>query len=413
MSSRPAYVIGVATTRFVTPGYEPWDYPEMAALAARQALMDAEVDYRAVQEAFVGYCYGDSIYGQRVLQELGLTGIPITNLHNLCATGVTVLRHARRAVLAGEADCVLAVGFDRMPRGRVDGHWRDRASPLQRHFAALRAGTRERTGPPGVELGAAAAADHMARYGSRPEQFAAVAVKNYAHAQRNPYAQFRRAYTLAEITASRIVVAPLTLLECSRAGVGAAAVVVASPGLAARRGLSRAVEIWAQALVSDTEQTFPPDGNGIDVLGYHSASAAARRVYEEAGAGPADIQVVELHDAFSCAEIIAYEALDLVPRGQGQDLVERGDTTYGGRWVVNPSGGLIARGNPSGATGLAQCVELVWQLRGEAGPRQVPRARVALQHNVSPGAAGVTLYRRPTATSSATLSEPPARGLAP
>lgn len=213
----------------------------------------------------------------------------------------------------------------------------------------------------------------------------------------NPYAQFRREFTLDEILSAPAVVEPLTRLQCSPTSDGSAAAVLADEEFVDRHGLAgRAVEIVGQSVVTDLESTF--DGTAAAIVGAHMSRAAARQVYEQAGLGPDDVDVIELHDCFSTNELLTYEALGLCAPGEGGKLVDAGETTYGGTWVVNPSGGLISKGHPLGATGLAQCAELTWQLRGTAGLRQVPaaasRTGVALAHNIGlGGAAVVTAYR--------------------
>ncbi|CAM5612530.1 hypothetical protein GCM10010253_03720 [Streptomyces badius] len=223
---------------------------------------------------------------------------------------------------------------------------------------------------------------------------AAAGAKNYRHSVDNPYAQFQHPYTVEEVLAARTVHRPLTKLQRSPTSDGAAAAVVAER-FAERHGLGeRAVEIAAQAMTTDTEASFA-SGSCIDAVGAPMSKAAAEQVYAAAGLGPDDLDVIELHDCFSVNGLLAYEALGLCGEGESGKLVESGATTYGGRWVVNPSGGLISQGHPLGATGIAQAAELTWHLRGEAGVRQVPGARTALAHNIGlGGAALVTLLRR-------------------
>ena len=236
----------------------------------------------------------------------------------------------------------------------------------------------------------------MQRHGSTAAHFAMVGEKNHRHSSEIPNAQFRDVYTLDEILASPSYHGPITKLQCSPTSDGAAAVVLMSEDAIARFGLAaQAVEIVAQAMSSDRTDSFDPP-SAIHAVGIDVSRAAAQQVYDASGIGPDDIQVIELHDCFSVNEILTYEALGLAPDGKGHLLIENGQTTYGGKWVVNPSGGLISKGHPLGATGLAQCAELSWQLRGAAGDRQVGGARHALQHNLGMGSACVvTLYRAP------------------
>ncbi|HSK26968.1 MAG TPA: lipid-transfer protein [Jiangellales bacterium] len=392
-----AYVAGVGMTRFEKPGRRDWDYPDMAGEAVRAALADAGVTYDEVEHAVVGYVYGDSTAGQRALYPVGMTGIPVYNVNNNCSTGSTALMLAVQLVGGGLADVVLAAGFEKMLRGSLTLQWADRVSPLDRHLAVV-AGMRgwdERV-PMAPQVFAAAGREHAEKYGTTDEQFALVGVKNHRHSAANPYAQFRDVYTLAEVLASPLVQPPLTRLQCSPTSEGSAAAVVMSERAVRARGLGeRAVRVLAQAMTTDRPDTFD---SAVQLVGAGLTRSAADQVYDRAGVGPDDVDVIELHDCFSTNELITYEALGLCEPGGAGALVADGATTYGGRWVVNPSGGLISKGHPLGATGLAQCAELTWQLRGEAGERQVEGARTALQHNIGlGGAAVVTLYGAPGA----------------
>lgn len=227
------------------------------------------------------------------------------------------------------------------------------------------------------------------------EHFAKIAAKNHMHSVHNAYSQFRDAYSLEQVLASPAVFGPLTKLQCCPTSNGAAAAIVASESFVrAHRLQSQAVEIAAMAMATDLPSTFN-ERSAIKMVGYDMTREAARRCFAEARMTPEDVQVVELHDCFSTNELITYEALGLCPPGRGAELIDRDDNTYGGKYVVNPSGGLISKGHPLGATGLAQCAELCWQLRGAAGARQVPGVRAALQHNIGlGGAAVVAIYRR-------------------
>jgi acetyl-CoA acetyltransferase len=387
------YVVGVGMTKFEKPGRrEHWDYPQMAQESGSKALADAGIAYADVQQAYVGYVYGESTSGQRAVYELGLTGIPVVNVNNNCSTGSTALYLAAQAIRGGLADCTLALGFEKMQPGSLTTSYSDREQPLLRHLLAL-AELYEFTMPAAPYMFGAAGREHMQRYGSTPEQFAKIGAKNHRHSTNNPYAQFQDEYTVAEILAAPTIYEPLTKLQCSPTSDGSAAAILASERFVDANGLAdQAVEIVGQSMVTDLESTF--DGTAAGLVGKHMTRAAAQAVYEQADITPADVDVIELHDCFSTNELLTYEALGLCPEGDGGKLIDNGDTTYGGRWVVNPSGGLISKGHPLGATGLAQCAELTWQLRGTAGARQVDGARVALQHNIGlGGAAVVTAYR--------------------
>ncbi|MFJ3647075.1 thiolase C-terminal domain-containing protein [Streptomyces murinus] len=386
-----AYVAGVGMTRFEKPETRDWQYWDMVREAGGAALADARIGYDEVEQVPVGYCFQPSTAGQRAVYELGLTGIPVYNVSNNCATGATALMLARQLVEGGAADCVLALGFEKMSRGSLGGGAGSgdlAASPVARHYGVMAARHGFARTPPTAQLFAAAAREHQQRYGTTEAQLAAVAAKNHRHSAHNPNAQFRDVYDIAGILAAPMVHPPLTRLQCSPTSDGAAAAVVVSERFAERRSLTGLVEIAGQAMATDTEQTFA-SGSCVDVVGQSLSRAAARQAYDRAGLGIEDVDVIELHDCFSVNELLTYEALGMCEPGESGKLAESGATTYGGRWVVNPSGGLISKGHPLGATGLAQTAELVWQLRGEAGPRQVEEARVGLAHNIGLGGAAV------------------------
>ncbi|MFM8599055.1 MAG: lipid-transfer protein [Mycobacterium sp.] len=388
------FVVGVGMTKFEKPGRrEGWDYPDMARESGTNALADAGVDYTDVEQGFVGYVAGDSTCGQRALYELGMTGIPVVNVNNNCSTGSTALYQAAQAIRGGLADCVLALGFEKMAPGSLGGGAEDRESPLRRHIKAL-AEIDELAFPVAPWMFGAAGREYMRTYGATAEHFAKIGYKNHKHSVNNPYAQFQEEYSLEDILAAKMISDPLTKLQCSPTSDGSAAAVLASEAFVESRGLAgRAVQIVGQAMTTDFASTF--DGSAKNIIGYDMNVQAARKVYDQSGLGPADFQVIELHDCFSANELLLYEALGLCGEGEAPKLIDDEDTTYGGRWVVNPSGGLISKGHPLGATGLAQCAELTWQLRGDADARQVPAVSAALQHNIGlGGAAVVTAYQR-------------------
>ncbi|MEW2275627.1 thiolase C-terminal domain-containing protein [Streptomyces griseofuscus] len=386
-----AYVAGVGMTRFEKPETRDWQYWDMVREAGGAALADARIGYDEVEQVSVGYCFQPSTAGQRAVCELGLTGIPVYNVSNNCATGATALMLARQLVEGGAADCVLALGFEKMSRGSLGGGAGSgdlAASPVARHYGVMAARHGFARTPPTAQLFAAAAREHQERYGTTEAQLAAVAAKNHRHSAHNPNAQFRDVYDIAGILAAPMVHPPLTRLQCSPTSDGAAAAVVVSERFAERRSPAGLVEIAGQAMATDTEETFA-SGSCIDVVGQPLSRAAARQAYDRAGLGIEDVDVIELHDCFSVNELLTYEALGMCEPGESGKLAESGATTYGGRWVVNPSGGLISKGHPLGATGLAQTAELVWQLRGAAARRQVEGARVGLAHNIGLGGAAV------------------------
>ncbi|XP_065769006.1 sterol carrier protein 2 [Muntiacus reevesi] len=390
------FVVGVGMTKFTKPGVEnARDYPDLAKEAGQKALADAQIPYSAVEQACIGYVYGDSASGQRAIYHgLGLTGIPIINVNNNCSTGSTALFVARQLVQGGLADCVLALGFEKMEKGPLAISAPTRANPVDKHLEVLINKYGLSAHPIAPQMFGSAGKEHMEKYGTTVEHFAKIGWKNHKHSVNNPYSQFQKEYSLDEVMTSRKVFDFLTVLQCCPTSDGAAAAILASEAFVQKHDLkSKAVEILAQEMVTDMPSSFE-EKSIIKMVGFDMSKEAARKCYEKSGLRPSDIDVIELHDCFSSNELITYEALGLCPEGQGGKLVERGDNTYGGKWVINPSGGLISKGHPLGATGLAQCAELCWQLRGEAGKRQVPGAKVALQHNLGlGGAAVVTLYK--------------------
>jgi acetyl-CoA acyltransferase len=400
-SKNRVFVIGVGMTKFEKPGSrDGWDYPAMAKESGTKALEDAGITFDEIEQAHVGYVYGESTSGQRAVYELGMTGIPITNVNNNCSTGSTALFLAAQSVRGGLADCALALGFEKMQPGSLSVGNQDREQPLGRHIQA-EAELFEFAFPPAPWMFGAAGLEHMQRYGTTTEHFAKIGEKNHRHSVNNPYAQFQDEYTLDDVKAAKMIYAPagLTRLQCSPTSDGSGAVIVASEAFVEKHGLAaQAVEIVGQAMVTDLESTFT-DKSAITIVGADMTRTAARKVYDQAEIGPEDIDVIELHDCFSINELLTYEALGLCAEGEGGKLVDNGETTYGGNWVVNPSGGLISKGHPLGATGLAQASELTWQLRGTADKRQVPDAArksgVALQHNIGLGGAVVVTAYRP------------------
>jgi acetyl-CoA acetyltransferase len=395
--SEKTYVVGVGMTKFEKPGSRDWDYPDMAREAGTNALQDAGIAYELVEQAFVGYCYGESTSGQRAVYGLGLTGIPVVNVNNNCSTGSSALYMARQAVRGGLAHCALALGFEKMEKGSLGVKYTDRTNPMDKHVEAMFAVREPEASPPAPQLFGNAGREHMERYGSTPDHMAWIGWKNHKHSVNNPYAQFQQEYSLEDIKGAKMIHDPLTKLQCSPTSDGSGAAIVASERFVDEHGLwEQAVEIVGQSMVTDMASTFE-DRSAISVVGAAMSATAAARAYEEAQVSADDVDVIELHDCFSANELITYEALGLAEEGRAHELVDAQDTTYGGRWVVNPSGGLISKGHPLGATGLAQCSELTWQLRGTADKRQVEGAKVALQHNIGLGGAAVVTIYKPAA----------------
>ena len=392
------FVAGVGMTKFEKPGSREWDYPDMVKEAGTKALEDAGVAYDDIEQAIAAYCYGDSTAGQEALYEIGLSGIPIVNVNNNCSTGSSALFLGRQLIAGGLADVILCVGFEKMEKGSLGVKFPDRRLPMTRQLTQMvELRGFEPKSPPAAQVFGNAGREHMDRYGSTAEQFAKIGEKNHRHSVNNPYSQFRDEYSLQDILAAPMVYEPLTKLQCCPTSDGAGAAVLVSERYANEHGMrDKAVEIAGMAMATDNEKTFS-EKSCINLAGADMSRRAAQKAYEESGMGPEDVQVIELHDCFSANEMITYEALGLCPEGMAGKLVDEGATTYGGQWVVNPSGGLISKGHPLGATGLAQCAELSWQLRGEADKRQVDGATAALQHNIGlGGAAVVTVYKAPS-----------------
>ena len=382
-SGERVFAIGVGMTRFVRC---EMDVKELAQAATRDALADAGIGYDQIEQAFCGYVNGMSTLGQQSLYGVGMTGIPVYNVNNNCSTGSTALYLAYTAIRTGQNDAVLALGFEKMQKG-----------PLEKQLPGLESiaedTEKEKKAPIAARMFGDAGRDHMEKYGTKPETFAKIAVKNHQHSVNNPRSQYQEACSLEEVLASRMIYDPLTLLQACPTSDGAAAAVVVSERTLKANPHPGAIEIAAMALTTDRADDFAR--GRIGMVGMGMTERAARQVYEKTAIGPNDVQVIELHDCFSTNELITYEGLRLCAEGEGEKLVLDDACTYGGRWVVNPSGGLLSKGHPIGATGLAQCAELVWQLRGHAEKRQVNDVQAALQHNLGlGGACVVAMYKR-------------------
>ncbi|KAF9393854.1 hypothetical protein CPC16_000981 [Podila verticillata] len=364
--SQKVYVVGVGMTKFIKPR-DLRDYPDMGREAATKALLDAGITYDKVQQAAVGYCYGDSTCGQRTLYQLGMHQIPIINVNNNCSTGSTALFLARQAVEYGVADCTMALGFEKMEAGSLGSKFEDRTNPLDKTMSMMSETRGISAGPFAAQIFGNAGIEHMAK----------IAEKNHRHSALNPYSQFRDIYTLEQVEKSNKVFGPLTKLQCCPTSDGSACVILASEKFVREHNLQdQAVELVAQSMATDSPKLF--NESSIELAGADMTRRAAAEVYAKAGIKPTDVQVVELHDCFSANELITYDALGLCNPGEAHKLIDSGDVSYGGKYVVNPSGGLISKGHPLGATGLAQCSELY-----------------ALQHNVGLGGAVViSLYKK-------------------
>ncbi|UDM52868.1 thiolase family protein [Cupriavidus sp. MP-37] len=365
------YIHGGAMTPF---GRHPGVLaPELAQQAILKALADADVPAGRIQAVYCANVLGGMILGQLIVRDLGLKGIPVYNVENACASGATGVHLARHALLAGQYDTVLVFGIEQLTAlggGTI---------PLQRndHKTELYA----RSGMVLPAVYAMRGTRFLYERDARPADLAEVAVKNRHHGSLNPYAQQRNTTTVEEVLASRMIADPLTLLQCCPSQVdGAAALVLGTQ----RPAQARPVKVLSSVVVSGMREEADDD-----ILDAEITARAARQAYAQAGLGPQDVDVVELHDAFTIAELLYYEALGLAPRGDAVALLKSGATRLGGRVPVNPSGGLLAKGHPLGATGVAQMVEILWQLQGRAGARQVAQARIGLTQCTGGGIAGV------------------------
>ncbi|ATE67264.1 lipid-transfer protein [Rhizorhabdus dicambivorans] len=386
-------IAGVGMIPFTKPGQSA-PYDEMGSTAIQLALQDAGISYDVVEQAYAGFVYGDSCSGQRAIYRTGMSGIPIVNVNNNCSTGSTALFLARQAIASGAAECVLAVGFEEMRPGALGNVFADRVSPFTAFDDACDALV-DVDLPVALRFFGGAGLAHMEKYGSTLADFAKVRAKASRHAANNPLSIFRNILTEEEVLAAPVIwPGVMTKLMACPPTCGAAAAILVSGRLARRLGLRTEVRIAAQAMTTDRPNTFEA-GDMMYVVGKDMTRRAAEAVYEASGVGPKDIRVAELHDCFAHNEVVTYEGLGLCGEGEAAKFIADQDNTYGGRVVTNPSGGLLSKGHPLGATGLAQCFELTQQLRGAAGARQVEGARHALQHNLGlGGACVVTLYER-------------------
>ena len=396
---RRVFVIGVGMSKFLKPGHpsNP-DYPLLAKQSVLRALRDAKLPYTKIQQASVGYVYADSCAGQRALYEVGQTGIPIYNVNNNCATGSTAIHMCYQAIAGGFCDLSLALGFERMQKGSIGKTFLDRADPLGPWDEKTEAITQKKDtkAPFAAQYFGNAGIEHMRKYGTTAEHTAKIAYKNHLHSSNNPYSQFRDVYTLDQIKQSPHVYGPLTKLQCCPTSDGSAAALLCSESFMLSNNLQdQAVEIIGISLHTDFSSTFSKDSL-INLAGYEVSRQAAEEVYKQSGVNGSEVGVCELHDCFSTNELITYEALQFCKVGQAGKFIDKGLNTYGGQVVVNPSGGLISKGHPLGATGLAQCTELCWQLRGMAMKRQVNNGvKFGLQHNIGlGGACVVVMYKK-------------------
>ncbi|CAI4227307.1 unnamed protein product [Auanema sp. JU1783] len=408
MTKTKVYVVGVGMTKFCKPGSVDWDYPDMVKEAVTTALDDCKLQYSDVQQATVGYLFGGTCCGQRALYEIGFTGIPIFNVNNACASGSSGVFLCKQILESGNADCVMAVGFEKMAPGSLDGqagNTDDRALSVDNHIQVMSDTYGLQPAPITAQMFGNAGLEHMEKYGTKREHFAKIAHKNHLHSVHNPKSQFTKEFTFDQVMNARKIYEFMGLLECSPTSDGSAAAILCSENFLNKHPHLRAqaVELVGMKLGTDQPSVFAEKSN-IKMIGFDMIEKISKELYQETGITPNDVQVIELHDCFAPNELITYEAIGLCPVGKAGELIDRGDNTYGGKWVINPSGGLISKGHPIGATGVAQVVELSNQLRGRCGKRQVPNAKVAMQHNIGIGGAGVVALYRLASSSSPSVS---------
>ncbi|CEJ93950.1 Putative Nonspecific lipid-transfer protein, mitochondrial [[Torrubiella] hemipterigena] len=393
-ANAPVYVLGVGMTKFIKPRGTV-DYTELGFEAGVKALLDAQINYDDVDQGVACYCYGDSTCGQRVFYQFGMTQIPLYNVNNNCSTGSTGLAMGRTFIASGAADCVMVVGFEKMMPGSLQSFFNDRENPIGTTVTMM-AETRGFEAAPGAaQMFGNAGREYMEKFGATLDDFAEIARVNHAHSPNNPYSQFQQVYTREQISQSPMIFEPLTKLQCCpTSDGGAAAILVSQAFLDARPHLkSQAVLIAGQCIATDSPSLF--SRSSIDLVGKDMTTFAVKEAMGQAGITPKDVKIVELHDCFSANQMVVLDSLGLSEPGKAHELVRNGDITYGGKYIVNPSGGLISKGHPLGATGIAQCAELVWHLRGWANNRSAPGTKYCLQHNLGlGGAVVVTVYSR-------------------
>jgi len=382
MSKNQVIIAGVGMIPFKKPGQSD-TYDVMGANAARAAMKDAGISYDKIQRAICSYVYGDTQSGQAALYHVGITGIPVVNVSTACASGSTAFGLAADAVKSGAVDCAMAVGFEQMVPGALQRLFPDRPSAMKRNIDAIAKHTsitdEERKGPSALVSFSCQIEILKEQYGVKDRTLAHVAVKARRHAANNPYSIFRDPLTEEAYLATTPIFRGVRKLDACPPSCGAASVIVCNENFAKKHGIRTDVRLAGEGWVSDLPSFF--EGDPLDIAQRGIVRYAAKLAYEEAGVGPDDVDVVELHDCFTCNEVTGYLGLGLCKEDDLERFVMEDQNTYGGKVVVNPSGGLLSKGHPLGATGLAQITELTWQLRGEAGPRQVEGARIALQNN--------------------------------
>ncbi|MBI4278234.1 MAG: thiolase family protein [Armatimonadetes bacterium] len=364
------WIIGVGMTKFGKHPERPVE--DLGTEAVLEAIRDAGIDPRRIEAAYCGHVFQGMVAGQRVLAQTGLAGIPLTNVEDACSSGAVAVREAALAVRAGEHDVVLALGME-----HLTGRFRGALTPAEDDVETA-------VGMTMPAVYAMRARRHMEEFGTTRRQLALVSVKNKRNASLNPCAQFQATVSVEEVLNSRPIADPLRLYDCSPVSDGAAAAILCSDAVVRALGARKPVRLAAAALRTG-EVEIGLSSMAIEPITQRTAAAA----YQQAGIGPDDVDLAEVHDCFSIAEVLRVEGLGLFPVGEYPVRLERGEADIGGRLPVNPSGGLLGKGHPLGATGVAQVVELVRQLRGDAGPRQVEAAKVGLAHCRGGKAAGI------------------------
>ncbi|MGB2694716.1 MAG: thiolase family protein [Dehalococcoidia bacterium] len=370
---RDVAIVGVAMLKFGR--YPDKNVEELGAQACLLALKDAGMSLKDIELMVSGNLYqSNATVGQRILKQIGQTGIPVINVANACATGSTAFREAYMSVASGAYDIAMAVGSEQMGKMGLLGTGGGRGAGISPEGVVGSGLMPAVFGQAGVE--------HMRKYGTTFEQFAKVAVKNHKHSMANPYSQYQVETSLEDVMNARMVAWPNTLYMCCPTGDGAAAAIITSMDKA-KQYTTKPIKVGASVLTSDpwSERDLTlPDVNTL-------TRNAAAEAYEKAGVGPEDLNLVELHDCFATAELLHYENLGLCGEGEAGRMIDEGETSLGGRVVVAPSGGLLSKGHPLGATGVANICEVVWHLRDEAGDRQVEGAKVGLAHVIGLGSA--------------------------
>ncbi len=385
---REVAIIGAGMIKF---GKMP-DYPaaQMGGDAAQMAIKQAGINPTKIEATYCGNIGNAPNLAQRINGEMGVTGIPAFNHENACASSSAAFRQGFLAIANGLQDYVLVVGVENMTSHIASGTMA--AGPLVLPHGANLEADNGMLMPAGFAL---TGRRHMHEFGTTEEQFAKIAVKNHDHSVLNPYAQYNKTFTLDEVLNSRLVCDPITLYQCCPIGDGAAAVIITTAEKA-KQHTTKPITVGGSVLTSGVYKASAEGPPRID-----ACISASKECYEMSGVGPEDIDVVELHDCFTIHELLAYEDLGLCPKGEGGRFIDEGKSDYGGQVVVNPSGGLLSKGHPIGATGVAQMVEIVWQLQGDCGERQVPGAKIGLTHNGGgfgpgnePGAMSISILKK-------------------